>query len=96
MITYPLSQKDLIRSFIARVPAAQVVYHDAQIQKFAADALKGLCTMAIVKGPEIKETRQVYDINRDEWREHTTTVQQHFVEVQYHNPEDEFEVKLSI
>jgi hypothetical protein len=48
-----------------------------------------------VREPEIKTLKTVYEPDGTT-REVTTTVQHHHVEVVYYNPEDEFEVRLSI
>ena len=95
MIKYPISNRDLLRSVMARCPAAGVVYADEQLARFAADSTKGLCSFTIVKGPEIKETVEVCDLDGN-CRPHETTRQQHHIEIQYYSPEDEFEIKLSI
>jgi hypothetical protein len=95
MIKYPITNRDLLRNVMARVPAAGVVYTDPQIQRFAADSLLGLCSFNIVREPEIKTLKTVYEPDGSS-REVTTTVQHHHVEVEYYNPEDEFEVRLSI
>jgi hypothetical protein len=95
MIKYPISNRDLLRNVMARVPAAGVVYHDEQLQRFVADHYAGLCSFQIVREPEIKTLKTVYEPDGTT-REVTTTVQHHHVEVVYYNPEDEFEVRLSI
>lgn len=95
MIRYPISNQDLLRSIMMRVPAAQVVFADPQVQRFYADSQLGLCTFDIVRGPEIKETVVAYDLE-GVGRPYETTVQQHYLQVQYLDPMDEFEVKLSI
>ena len=95
MIKYPISNQDLLRSIMARIPAAQVVFQDPALQRMHADSQQGLCTFSIVRGPEIKETVVAYDSDGT-GRPYETTVQQHHVEVNYYDPEDEFEVKLSI
>ena len=95
MFKYPISNRDLLRNVMARVPAANVVYNDPQVQKFAADSLKGLCSFTIVRGPEVKESKTVYYPDGTA-KEHVTTTQHHHLEIHYYNPEDEFEVKLSI
>lgn len=95
MITYPISNQDLLRSVMMRVPAAQVVYADPDLQRFWIDSQLGLCSFTIVREAEIKETVIAYDLD-GVGRPYETTRQQHHVEVVYYNPEDEFEVKLSI
>jgi hypothetical protein len=95
MIKYPISNRDLLRNVMSKCPAAQVVFIDPQIQKFAADALKGLCSFNVIKDPEIKETVEVCDLDGNCYP-YETTRQQHHVEVNYYNPVDEFEIKLSI
>jgi hypothetical protein len=95
MIYYPITNRDLLRSVMARVPAAGVVYHDEQLQRFQADAALGLCSLTIVREPEVKTVQTVYEPDGTS-RTVVTTVQHHHVEVQYSDPEDEFEVKLSI
>lgn len=90
MIKYPISNRDLLRSVMAHVPAAGVRYSDPVLQEFAEDEQLGLCVMRVVKLPEEKKQEQVYDINYDGWRVHETTVQRHEVQVQYHDPAMEF------
>ena len=80
---------------MARCPAAGVVYHDEQLARFAADSTKGLCSMRIVKDPETKELFEEVDIDGIT-RIYEQTTQHHHVEVEYFNPEDEFEIRLSI
>ncbi len=95
MIKYPISNRDLLRSVMARIPAAGVVYSDDVIQKFAVDSTKGLCSFNIVREPEIKTLQTVYNPDGTS-RRVETTVQHHHVEVCYYDPEDEFEIRLSI
>lgn len=95
MIKYPITNRDLLRSVMARVPAAGVVYSDEVIQKFAVDSTKGLCSFTIVREPEVKTVKTVYEADGTS-RQVVTTVQHHHVEVNYYDPEDEFEIRLSI
>ena len=95
MIKYPISNRDLLRSIMARVPAAGVRYADPVLQEFAEDAALGMCIMEIKKLPEIKTIQTIYNPDGTS-RPHETTVQQHEVWVQYHSPELEFEKILSI
>ena len=95
MIKYPITNRDLLRNVMARVPAAGVVYNDPQIQNFAADSLKGLCSFRIVRESETKTHETVYELDGT-IREVVTTVQHHHVEVQYYDPEDEFEILLRL
>lgn len=95
MIKYPITKSDLLRNVMARVPAAGVVYNDPQIQNFAVDSTKGLCSFTIVREPEVKTLQTVYNPDGTT-REVVTTVQHHHLEVQYYDPEDEFEMRLRI
>lgn len=95
MIRYPITKSDLLRNVMARVPAAGVVYNDPQIQNFAADSLKGLCSFTIVREPEVKTLQTVYNSDGTS-REVTTTVQHHHLEVEYYDPELEFIIRMSI
>lgn len=95
MIKYPITNQDLLRSIMAKIPAAQVTFVDPALQRMHADSLLGLCSFTIVRGPEIRETVVAYDLE-GYGRPYETTRQQHHVEVNYYDPEDEFEVKLSI
>lgn len=95
MIKYPISNRDLLRNVMARVPTAGVVYVDEQLQRFASDHLAGLCSFQIVRESEIQSLKSVYEPDGTT-RTVTTTVQHHHVEIEYYDPVDEFEVKLSI
>ena len=95
MIHYPISARDLMRWTMARVPAAGVVFIDAQVQRFYTDSQTGLCSFTIVTDPPVQETVEVMDLEGNiKLYEHTR--QQHHLEIKYYNPEDEFEVRLSV
>lgn len=95
MIRYPIDRRDLIRWHMSRVPAAGVVFHDEQLQRFLADSQLGLCSFTVVREPETQQLSTVYNTDGTT-RKVVTTVQHHHVEVNYYSPEDEFEIKLSI
>ena len=95
MITYPISHRDLLRSVMMRVPAAEVQFDNPVLAQFQQDSARGLCTMEIVKGPEEKTTETVYDAN-GVGRAHIITRQSHFVAVFYNDPELEMLRKLAI
>ena len=95
MIKYPITRKDLLRNVMAKCDAAQVVFNDPQIQNFAVDSTKGLCSFRIVRQPEVKTLQTVYNPDGTT-REVITTVQHHHVEVEYYDPEDEFEILLRL
>ena len=48
MIKYPISNRDLLRSVMIKVPAAGVQYSDPVLQEFYEDSIYGLCTFEIV------------------------------------------------
>jgi hypothetical protein len=85
MIVYPMSNRDAMRSYMARVPAANVKFVDPALQQFFDDQAQGLC--------EIKIKR----LNLDEIMTANAKGQeiQHTVEVSYLDPELEFTRRLS-
>ena len=89
MIVLPISNRDLLRSVMARVPAAGVRYADPRLQEAVEDSELGMCSFEIVRCAEIKETVMVYDLE-GVGRPHTTTRQQYQVQIQYQNPELQF------
>lgn len=95
MIKYPIANRDLLRNIMAKCDAANVVFHDPEIQNFAADSTKGLCSFRIVTDAEEKRMETVYDLDGNS-REYETTVQHHHVEVEYYDPEAEFEILLRL
>ncbi len=95
MIKYPITNRDLLRSIMNQVPAAGVRFSDPVLQEFAEDQQLGMCIMEIKKLPEVRTVQMIYNPDGTS-RPHTTTVQQHEVWVHYHNPELEFEKRLSI
>jgi len=86
MIKYPMTNRDAMRSVMARVPAANVVFVDPTLQMFFDDEKAGLCTIDIKRlGPFVQPDVSLLG-----------TVAQHEVHVSYHDPETEFEKRLSI
>jgi hypothetical protein len=85
MIIYPMTNRDAMRSYMARVPAANVKFVDQTLQQFFDDQAQGLC--------EIKIKR----LNLDEIMTANAKGQeiQHTVEVSYLDPELEFTRRLS-
>lgn len=79
MITYPLSNRDAMRTIMARVPTANVTFVDPVIQQFFDDEKNGLC--------DIEVKRHVTTVMPDDV--------QHLVRVHYHDPELEFIRALS-
>jgi len=86
MIEYPMTNRDAMRSYMARVPAAQVKFVDPVLQEFFDDQAAGLCDIKIKR----LNLEQIMTANREGQEV------QHRVEVRYHDPEIEFERRLSI
>ena len=89
MIILPISNRDLLRSIMARVPAAGVRFGDARLQEAVEDEILGLCRVDIVTCGEIVETVLIYDTDGTV-RPHTTTRQRHEVRIEYADPELQF------
>jgi len=80
MITYPMSNRDAMRSVMARVPAAEVVFIDPVLQMFFDDERAGLCDIEVKRlGPIVPPAGA-----------------QHHVIVRYLDPEVEMIKTLSI
>jgi len=80
MITYPMSNRDAMRSVMARVPAAEVVFIDPVLQMFFDDERAGLCLIEVKRlGPLVPPAGE-----------------QHQVRVRYLDPELEMIKTLSI
>ena len=47
MITYPMTNKDAMRSYMIKVSAAGVKFHDPALQMFFDDQTAGLCDIQI-------------------------------------------------
>ena len=93
MITLPISNRDLLRSVMARVPAAGVRYADERLQEAIEDQELGMCSFTLVREPEIQVLKTVYNPDGTA-REVKTTQQHHHVEIVYQNPELEFLKRL--
>lgn len=80
MITYPMSNRDAMRSVMARVPAANVQFVDPVLQMFFEDEKNGLCDIEIKRlGPLVPPEGE-----------------QHEIIVRYHDPEVAMVKRLSI
>lgn len=80
MITYPMTNRDAMRSVMARVPAAEVKFVDPILQMFFDDERAGLCDIEIKRlGPIVPPEGE-----------------QHQVIVRYHDPEVAMMKRLSI
>ena len=86
MIEYPMSNRDAMRSYMVRVPAANVQFVDPALQMFFNDQREGLCDIKIKR----LNLEQIMTANREGQEI------QHRVEVNYHDPEIEFVKKMSI
>ena len=95
MIKYPITQRDLLKLPMMTIPAAEVKFNNPVLAQFQEDSDRGLCTMEIVKGPEVKTNETVYDAN-GVGRAFIATRQTYFVAVFYHDPELEMLRKLAI
>jgi len=80
MIRYPMSNRDAMRSYMRRVPAAGVTFVDPVLDMFFADEANGLCTIEL-------DRKMGY---ADE------VEPQHSVRVTYTDPELEVVKRLSI
>jgi len=80
MIKYPMTNRDAMRSVMARVPAAQVKFVDPTLQMFFDDETLGLCDITIKRLPPTVVPADA----------------QHMVHVSYHDAELEFTKRLSI
>jgi hypothetical protein len=81
-----MSNRDAMRSVMARVPAANVQFVDPVLSMFFDDERAGLCDIEIKRlGPFVQPDVSLLG-----------TVAQHEVHVSYHDPEIEFEKRLSI
>lgn len=47
MFKYPMSNRDAMRSYMRRVPAAGVTFVDPVLDMFFADEAAGLCTITL-------------------------------------------------
>lgn len=80
MITYPMTNRDAMRTIMARVPAAQVQFVDPVLQMFFDDEAAGLCDIEVKRlGPVVPPEGH-----------------QHHVIVNYLDPELEMIKTLSI
>jgi len=86
MIIYPMSNRDAMRSYMARVPAAQVTFVDPALQQFFDDQAQGLCEIKI-KRLNLEQIMTANAVGQEI---------QHHVEVTYHDPEIEFVKRMSI
>lgn len=89
MIKYPISNRDLLRSVMARIKAAGVRYSDENLQEYIEDEMLGLCQVEIKKLPETQELVDVMDQDGN-IQQYLQTRQNHIVEIEYGNPELEF------
>ena len=80
MITYPMTNRDAMRSYMVRVPAAEVSFVDPVLDMFFADERAGLCSVQVKR---LSPTVLPADV-------------QHRVEVTYLDPEIEFVKRMSI
>jgi hypothetical protein len=80
MIKHPMSNRDAMRSVMARVPAAGVVFVDPALQQFFDDEKLGLCQVQVRRLPPTV----------------VPAAAQHEVWVTYTDPEIEFERRLSV
>jgi len=80
MLKYPMTNRDAMRSVMARVPTAGVKFVDPVLNMFFEDERNGLCDIAVKRLPPT-----VVDDN-----------QQHEVHVSYYDPELEFVKRMSI
>lgn len=84
-----------MRSVMFRIKSAEVRYRDPVLQLFAEDQDAGLCTMQMRKLPEHVEWVEIIDSKGNTQLVKQTT-QQHEVVVEYYDPQQEFEKRLSI
>lgn len=75
-----MTNRDAMRSVMARVPAAQVQFVDPALNMFFADERAGLCDIEVKRLPPIVVPEDV----------------QHEVIVTYHDPEIEFVKRMSV
>jgi hypothetical protein len=81
-----MSNRDAMRSVMARVPAANVQFVDPVLQSFFEDEKNGLCTIEIKRlKPFVAES--IAELGR---------VAEHQVIVRYHDPEVAMVKRLSI
>lgn len=74
MLRYPISNRDAMRTIMARVPTAGVRFTDPRLDQFYADERAGLCEILVRRlRPIVQEPGA-----------------QHYIEVHYHDPEMEF------
>lgn len=86
MIRYPMTNRDAMRTVIARVPAAQVKFVDPNLQMFFDDETLGLCDITVKR---LNPTELIdADIAGREV--------QHEVHVCYKDAELEFTKRLSV
>jgi len=86
MIIYPMTNRDAMRSYMVRVPAANVKFVDPALQQFFDDQAAGLCEIKIKR----LNLEQIMTANREGQEI------QHHVEVTYLDAELEFTRRLSI
>lgn len=79
MITYPMSNRDAMRSVMIRVPAAGVKFVDPVLDQFFEDERAGLCQVEVKRRAP---TAMPVDV-------------QHTVQVIYYDPELEMIRRLS-
>jgi hypothetical protein len=81
-----MTNKDAMRSYMVRVPSAQVEFVDPALQMFFDDQRAGLCSIQI-KRLSLDEIMEANSQGREV---------QHRVEVTYLDPEIEFVRRMSI
>ena len=80
MIKYPMTNRDAMRSVMARIPAAEVRFVDPVLQSFFDDERAGLCEITVKRLGPVATDESV----------------QHHVVVRYHDPEVAMLKRLSI